>query len=149
MSVKLLTEHRLEFVGLKADCTGSLRLHSSKCHICWKSHVAAQFMSRCVRYAGYIHISKKRKNSDKYHKSSFSCMQYALSCSSSLKLFLFSCKPMKRRHIKAIMCCVLSSLSCAKAAACYPSLKTTTTRGLIVGFFDLKQVREPLPCPFG
>ena len=23
MSVKLLTEHRLEFVGLKADCTGS------------------------------------------------------------------------------------------------------------------------------
>ena len=25
--------------------------------------------------------------------------------------------------------------------ACYPSLKTTTTRGLIVGLFDLK------PCP--
>ena len=29
-----------------------------------------------------------------------------------------------------------------------PSLKTTTTRGLIVSFFDLKHVREPLPCPF-
>ena len=34
------------------------------------------------------------------------------------------------------------------ATACYPSLKTTTTRGLIVGFFDLKHVREPLPRPF-
>ena len=47
-----------------------------------------------------------------------------------------------------IMFCVLSPLLCAKATACYPSLKTTTTCGLIVGFFDLKHVREPLPCPF-
>ena len=41
---------------------------------------------------------------------------------------------------------------CAKSAkwltACYPILKTTTARGLIVGFFDLKHVHEPLPCPF-
>ena len=51
MSVKLLTEHRLEFVGLKADCTGSSE----------STLVAAQFVSRWVRYAGYIHISKKRK----------------------------------------------------------------------------------------
>ena len=87
MSVKLLTGHRLEFVGLKADCTGSSESTLVKMPYCWKSHVAAQFMSRCVRYAGYIHISKKRKNSDKYHKSSFSCMQCAVSCSSSLKLF--------------------------------------------------------------
>ena len=34
-----------------------------------------------------------------YHESSFSCMQCAVSCSSSLKLlFYFLCKPMKRRH---------------------------------------------------
>ena len=33
----------------------------------------------------------------------------------------------------------------AKATACYPSLKTTTTRGLIVGLFDLKHVCGPLP----
>ena len=39
-------------------------------------------------------------------------------------------------------------LLCAKATACYPSLKTITTCGLIVVFFDLKHVREPLPCPF-
>ena len=38
------------------------------------------------------------------------------------------------------MFCVLSPLSCAKPTACYPSLKTTTARGLIVGFFDLKHM---------
>ena len=38
------------------------------------------------------------------------------------------------------MFCVLSPLSCAKATACYPSRKTTTARGLIVGFFDLKHM---------
>ena len=38
------------------------------------------------------------------------------------------------------MFCVLSPLSCAEATACYPSLKTTTARGLIVGFFDLKHM---------
>ena len=47
---------------------------------------------------------------------------------------------MKRRHSYAIMFYVLSPLSCAKATACYPSLKTTTTCGLIVGFFDLKHM---------
>ena len=34
--------------------------------------------SRCARYAGYFHISNKRKKSDKYHKSSFSCKQCAV-----------------------------------------------------------------------
>ena len=65
MSVKLLTEHRLEFVSLKGGCTGS---SENEMPHCWKTHVAAQFMiynvlasSRCVRYSGYIHVSKKRK----------------------------------------------------------------------------------------
>ena len=87
MSVKLLTEHRLDLVSLKGGCTGSSESTLVKMPYC----VAARFdilaSSRCVRYAGYIHISKRRKNSDKYHKSSFSCMQCAVSCSSSLKLF--------------------------------------------------------------
>ena len=137
-----MTEHRLKFVSLKGGC---LSLHSSKCKfVSWLNAP-----SRCVRYAGYIHISKRRKNSDNYHKSSFSCMQCAVSCSSSWKLFFISCKPMKRRHSWAIMFCVLSRLSCTKwLTACYPILKTTTACGLIVGFFDLKHVREPLPCPF-
>ena len=83
MSVKLLTEHRLEFVSLKGGYTGSYESTLVKGSI---YDILAS--SRCVRYAGYIHISKKRKNSDKYHKSSFSCMQCAVSCSSSLNFFL-------------------------------------------------------------
>ena len=57
-----------------------------------------------------------------------------------IEIVFSSCKPMKRRHSYAIMFCVLSPLSCARTTACYPSLKTTTTRGLIVGFFDLKHM---------
>ena len=148
MGVKLLTEHRLEFVSLKGDCTGSSESALVKMPHCWKSHVAAQFMSRCVRYAGYIHISKKRKNSDKYHKSSFSCMQCAVSCSSSLKLFCFFMQTHEKETQLGNYVLLLSPLSCAKATACYSSLKTTTVRGLIVGFFDNKHVRQPLPCPF-
>ena len=90
MSVKLLTEHRLEFVSVKGGCTGSsestlVKMHRVAAHAIYD--VLAS--SRCVGYSGYIHISKKRKNSDKYHKSSFSCIQCAVSCSSSLKLFFF------------------------------------------------------------
>ena len=71
MSVKLLTEHRLEFVSLKGGCTGS----SESTLVGSIYDILAS--SRCVRYAGYFHISKKRKNTDKYHKSSFSCKQCA------------------------------------------------------------------------
>ena len=69
MSVQLLTEHRLEFVSLKGGCTGSSESTLVKMHC-----IAAHCMIYWLRAAGYIHISKKRKNSDKYHKSSFSCM---------------------------------------------------------------------------
>ena len=97
MSVKLLTEHRLEFVSLKGGYTGSSESTLENA-LYGGSIYDILASSRCERYAGYIHISMKMKNSDKYHKSSFSCMQCAVSCSSSLKLFFISCKPMKRRH---------------------------------------------------
>ena len=42
MSVKLLTEHHLEFLGLKRDCTGSSESIFVKMPHCWNSHVAAQ-----------------------------------------------------------------------------------------------------------
>ena len=42
MSVKLLTEHHLEFLSLKGGCTGlSESIHVKMPH-CRKSHVAAQ-----------------------------------------------------------------------------------------------------------
>ena len=74
MSVKLLTEPRLEFVSLKGGCTGSSESTLVRMPHCYD--ILA--LSRCVRYAGNFHISKKRTNSDKYHKSRFSCKQCAV-----------------------------------------------------------------------
>ena len=42
MSVKLLTDHHLEFLSLKGGCTGSSESTLVKMPHCWKSHVAAQ-----------------------------------------------------------------------------------------------------------
>ena len=41
MTVKLLTEHHLEFLSLKGDCTGSPESTLVKIPHCWKSFVAA------------------------------------------------------------------------------------------------------------
>ena len=41
MSVKLLTEHHLEFLSLKGGCIGSSESTHVKLPHCWKSHVAA------------------------------------------------------------------------------------------------------------
>ena len=41
MSVKLLTEHHLEFLSLKEGCTGSSESTLVKMSNCWKSHAAA------------------------------------------------------------------------------------------------------------
>ena len=44
MIVKLLTEHRLEFLGLKGGCTcSSESTHVNMSH-CWKSHVTAHII---------------------------------------------------------------------------------------------------------
>ena len=41
MSVKLQTEHDLEFLSLQGGCTGSPESTLVKIPHCWKSHVAA------------------------------------------------------------------------------------------------------------
>ena len=41
MNVKLPTEHQLEFLSLKGDCTGSSESSLVKMPHCWKSHVTA------------------------------------------------------------------------------------------------------------
>ena len=48
MSVQLLTEHHLEFLGLTGGCTGSYESTLVKMPHCWKSHVAAQ-LCKCLR----------------------------------------------------------------------------------------------------
>ena len=44
MTVKLLTEHHLEFLRLKGGCTGSSESTHVKLPHCWKSHVTAQMI---------------------------------------------------------------------------------------------------------
>ena len=49
MTVKLLTEHHLKFLGFKEDCTGlSEAIHVKMPH-CWKSHVTANIKKQMVR----------------------------------------------------------------------------------------------------
>ena len=44
MTVKLLTEHHLEFLSLKGDCRGSSESTLVKMTNCWKSHVEARII---------------------------------------------------------------------------------------------------------
>ena len=48
MSVKLLTEHYLEFLSLKGGCTGSSESTLVKMPHCWKSRVAAHMCKTVV-----------------------------------------------------------------------------------------------------
>ena len=48
MSVKLLTEHHLEFLSLTGGSTGSSESFHVKMPHCWKSYVAAQMPWICV-----------------------------------------------------------------------------------------------------
>ena len=44
MTVKLLTEHHLEFLSLKGGCRGSSESTLVKMSNCWKSHAVAQII---------------------------------------------------------------------------------------------------------
>ena len=46
MTVKLLTEHHLEFLSLKGGCTGSFVSTVVKMPYGWKSHVMAHFIKK-------------------------------------------------------------------------------------------------------
>ena len=50
MTVKLQTEHHLEFLSLKGDCTDSSESTLVKMPHCWKSHVTAYL---CMDYILY------------------------------------------------------------------------------------------------
>ena len=55
MSVKLLTEHNLEFLSLKGGYTGSSESTLVKMPHCWKSHVTAQLLCIIVCLSrGYL-----------------------------------------------------------------------------------------------
>ena len=44
MTVKLLTEHYLEFLSLKGGCRGSFESTHVELPHCWKSHALAHFI---------------------------------------------------------------------------------------------------------
>ena len=52
MVVKLLAEHNLEFLSLKAGCRGSSKSTLVKMSNCWKSHAAAQLYSWKFLFGG-------------------------------------------------------------------------------------------------
>ena len=54
MSVKLLTEHHLEFLSLKGGCTGSSESTLVKMPHCWKSRVAAHITLTCYLFSSAI-----------------------------------------------------------------------------------------------
>ena len=48
MSVKLLTERHLGFLGLKGGCEGPSGSALARVPHCWKTHVAAQVCSSII-----------------------------------------------------------------------------------------------------
>ena len=49
MTVKLLTEHHLEFLTLKGGCTGLSESFHVKMPHCWKSRAAAQYVKKGIK----------------------------------------------------------------------------------------------------
>ena len=81
MSVRLLTEHRLEFLCLKGGCTGSSESTHVKIPHCWKSHVAAQLKARLQNLdLFYVKLVKppsklnSQKCTDSHYNSSLALM---------------------------------------------------------------------------
>ena len=71
MSVKLLTEHHLEFLRLKGGCTGSSESTLVRMLQSWKSHVVAHFLpdqnlTHCVLLPLHL-VSVKRLQKDNYN----------------------------------------------------------------------------------
>ena len=63
MTVKLLTEHHLEFLSLKGGCTGTSESTLVKMSHCWKSHVTAHMLNQqpvtvsCVKpYVSHLKV---------------------------------------------------------------------------------------------
>ena len=55
MTVKLLTEHYLEFLSLKGGCRGLSQSTHVKMPHCWKSHALAHMKEKCQKFT-YPHM---------------------------------------------------------------------------------------------
>ena len=57
MSVKLLTEHHLEFQRFKGGCTGSSESTLVKIPHCWKSHVMAHILVMVDQFTKWVELA--------------------------------------------------------------------------------------------
>ena len=69
MSVKLLTEHHLEFLSLRGGCTGLAESTLVKMPHCWKSHVAAEMQYTTIKGGGAFEIGTLHKYVDSFFKT--------------------------------------------------------------------------------
>ena len=70
MSVKLLTEHHLELLSLKEDCTGLSGSTRMKMPHCWKARVAPQMVTLKVVLTGIL-VETLPMNTKKANSSNF------------------------------------------------------------------------------
>ena len=76
MSVKLLTEHHLEFLSFKGGCTGLYDSTLVKMPHCWKSHVAGQITRFHCMLIPLVHFRQYFWNDEKGKKYKESAPQY-------------------------------------------------------------------------
>ena len=70
MSVKLLTEHHLEFLSLKGGCTGLSESTCVKMPDCWKSHVSARKKEMdCLKIDPIVLMLDRSMNAGKKKKA--------------------------------------------------------------------------------
>ena len=63
LTVKLLTDHHLEFLSLKGGCTGSSASTLVKMPHCWKTHVAAHMKMEAkgkISASRYVHARSEK-----------------------------------------------------------------------------------------
>ena len=111
MTVKLLTEHHLEFLSLKGGCTGSPESTLVTKPHCWKSHVEVHMCDTDGLKHTHTHtqffsqnICLARLITRFHYKATGSALLFnRSSTTSNLQQTLFS-KIMKKKHK---MCCLL------------------------------------------
>ena len=103
MSVKLLTEHHLEFLSLKGDCTGSSESTHVKMPHCWKSHALAHFFYKIEDKIKELDgvIAELERKRDEESGSVMKNLETALSENKKLEALAQSAVDNKKEGLKA------------------------------------------------
>ena len=115
MTVRLLTEHHLEFLSLKWSCTGSSESTLVKMPHCWKSHAMAQIYFAVSDYPFSFWITGKQvlwqtvKTDEMPHNVTF---HQGLHCKNRKQIFMTemhlnseisTCHPLKSKMGNSIL----------------------------------------------